>query len=528
MKNKVKLPIRHLFTQATISLMLVLLISSGAQANIGIFIANIAKTAQAVKGVAGVAKAAQAVKGVAGVAKTAKAAKGMAGVGKAAQAARGLGSLEAIAKILKAIPEHTLPSLKVRQSYKLSIEQAAAVVFQANRSQVGSRLLSVYVGLDENHKLTYISNGQKFEFGSVLDDVSFESDLRKIESALLKHGKSKFNSVDIYAEADILRNSGFQKTDFGQHTRVYAANLHGSSWETYVAKTLVGQERFIKITPSLVIRAGGDNTLRNALLLTSEKINKDDIKIIALFERKADPETIEAIEKIAGRHNIPSEAFSLATIELEFAKSEGKIFIFVGHTENGKFVIRDAMYNPISSFDIDEIDVLAAKHKVTSIFLGCETADLPGVSGFCKKVNSLDIAKQLDRALRSQTYGDFLSNIGSPEIPLIIDKATVEHERILIQARHNNERKNGVFTTVSISSSARFIPSSIWPTIVEWTIILMSLLLFFYILISIWRINSKKLGVTESGYERTEEIVKAGTGILIRKVITASVSKQFD
>jgi hypothetical protein len=218
----------------------------------------------------------------------------------------------------------------------------------------------------------------------------------------------------------------------------------------------------------------------------------------------------------------------LATIELEFAKSEGKIFIFVGHTENGKFVIRDAMYNPISSFDIDEIDVLAAKHKVTSIFLGCETADLPGVSGFCKKVNSLDIAKQLDRALRSQTYGDFLSNIGSPEIPLIIDKATVEHERILIQARHNNERKNGVFTTVSISSSARFIPSSIWPTIVEWTIILMSLLLFFYMLISIWRINSKKSGVTESGYERTEEIVKAGTGILIRKVITASVSKQFD
>jgi hypothetical protein len=273
MKNKVKLSMRRLLTQAIISLMLVLLLSNGAQAQLGIFgamargAAGVGKIAQVVKGATVVGKTAQVVKGATVVGKTVQAVEGATVVGKTVQAVEGLESLEAVAAILNDIPKHTLPSLAVRLKYNLSLEQAAEVVFQANRSQVEARLLSVYVGLDENHKLTYISNGQKFEFGSVLDNVSFESDLRKIESALLKQEEPKFNGADIYAEADILRNSGFQKTDFGQHRRVYAANLHGSSWETYTAKTLVGQERFIKITPSLVIRAGGDNTSATSLKL---------------------------------------------------------------------------------------------------------------------------------------------------------------------------------------------------------------------------------------------------------------------
>jgi hypothetical protein len=163
--------------------------------------------------------------------------------------------------------------------------------------------------------------------------------------------------------------------------------------------------------------------------------------------------------------------FNLETVELEFAKSEGKIFIFVGHTKNGKFEILDAGTNPLSSLDIDDLDAMAAKHKVTSIFLGCNTADLPGVCGFAPQVNSLDIAQQLAQALRSQTYGDFLSNIGSPEIPLIIDKATIENERILVQARRNDSKKNAAITTVIVAASSRFPTAAarFLPMIPEWT-----------------------------------------------------------
>jgi len=128
----------------------------------------------------------------------------------------------------------------------------------------------------------------------------------------------------------------------------------------------------------------------------------------------------------------------LSNLEKEMVQMKGQTLVVLGHVERDSYVIRNAMGNEIASVEINKLRELSNKHKVQLIDIGCNTAALPSSQsnsiGVAARFNSLHAVELLIKSHNSsKNYAEFLHNISSKNMPIVIDTKIFDHVDVKVK-----------------------------------------------------------------------------------------------
>lgn len=268
----------------------------------------------------------------------------------------------------------------------------------------------VYLG-SENSGTRFIRDAgfeaaHKTKFtGSTLNDYS---------GYLRQHNPNA--EIDYIVESDLLSSSDLEHLVKQNEGRVFLSNYAGKPLKIVCVDGVPGP--LVELNPGLLAPID-DRLLAETYSLFHLSFSSDDIRVISVFQQKANGKTLDALseatESILRYDNVVSreELYRLV------GKRKGEVIVVVGHVENGSLVIREGN-TVLLEQNIEELQQLAEANQSVLVFLGCETARIPNVSGFAEVVNSLEVAEQLRNALKANNYEDFFCAFGSPASPFVI------------------------------------------------------------------------------------------------------------
>ncbi|MGK3191514.1 hypothetical protein [Enterobacter soli] len=186
-------------------------------------------------------------------------------------------------------------------------------------------------------------------------------------------------------------------------------------------------------------------------MLSAKPFHKNDIKIASMFIDSATEHTLKK-DKILKSKQLKFDPRKIASIDdfkKMLSKAHGKTLILLGHVEDSHYVIRDSKNIEIFKISIKEARELAVQESITLIDIGCETAKAIdsnslgiGVATTYNSVNSLKSIK--DALINSRNFEDFMSNISSEGLKIVIDKSFVDNHVRTLHASIYSKIKNSI------------------------------------------------------------------------------------
>lgn len=167
--------------------------------------------------------------------------------------------------------------------------------------------------------------------------------------------------------------------------------------------------------------------------LSKQSIDPAKIKFASLF---IDSGTEGVIAKAVNvrTSRLPGDSKALRTradFERMIEGAKGSTLVMVGHVEGANYVIRDSADVETFRISIADAREIARTKGTRLIDIGCETIRAIESTSFglgvMTKYNSVEAVNSLQRALTSsRTYEDFLVNLTSEGLKVVVEKSFVE------------------------------------------------------------------------------------------------------
>ena len=336
----------------------------------------------------------------------------------------------------------------LRRNLNIPLHEAALA--SISKFPIETNKARIYFGL-EGDELVFVPDilrngkpGSEFLDGSYDEYVSF---LRQHDPNI---------DIDFIVEHELLENQHYKDFFNIEEKQIFLSNFDGYPWR--IRKIKGRNNPVIEIKSNLFIDIN-EASIGEIISLLEIQFFRDDLKVISLFEEGSDRRTIDAIKNAAGPEvpyfNVSNKQNLKAIIE----KEKGKVIAIVGHVEDKNFVIRNSSDVEVARISIEELQSIALKKQSSLLFLGCETGKIPGVPGPINKINSLVTASQLKEAIKSKSYAEFFTSLGSVDSPFIVTKSVLDNAEQLVvrRIRENNQIKGATISTIWVSTK---LPSS--------------------------------------------------------------------
>ncbi|MGE0420866.1 MAG: hypothetical protein AB7O88_01300 [Reyranellaceae bacterium] len=166
--------------------------------------------------------------------------------------------------------------------------------------------------------------------------------------------------------------------------------------------------------------------------LAKETVSIRDIRVLNVARDSA---TESAISQSSLQRALPGKTAADVTTDAVIVDalraSRGKTMIFVGHVEDGHYVIRDAKQVEVYKIRIERLREIALKERVRLIDIGCKTAEQISADNLGVAVitefNTVDAINAINAAAgRSKNMSDLLSGLASENIKLVIEESFLE------------------------------------------------------------------------------------------------------
>ena len=167
--------------------------------------------------------------------------------------------------------------------------------------------------------------------------------------------------------------------------------------------------------------------------LSKQIIDTSKVKFASLFIDSATEGSIAQSSKVKGAR-LTGDSKSIRTradFDGMMARAKGATLLLIGHVEGADYVIRDSANRESFRISIDDARSVARANGTRLIDIGCETIRAIDATSFglgvMTKYNSVDAVNSLQRALaNSKTYEDFLVNITSDGLKVVVEKSFVD------------------------------------------------------------------------------------------------------
>ncbi|MEL6560402.1 MAG: hypothetical protein AAFQ94_19585 [Bacteroidota bacterium] len=309
---------------------------------------------------------------------------------------------------------------ELAESVGKKVTRKAYKVFSASPATTGRARF--YFG-KEGNSLKFVPDYNSFRKPSNFDESQSVKDY--LSSVYNLNG---VDGVDYIFDEAILNGLSEPLENYFQKGRYFVENVNG----TPIPVSYKNGRHLASFSPS-VLSTVDQATLDAVATARNLAFKKNEVSIVSLFHESADLETLRAIKNLAGKKNV--NVTSQESLMKIFGKSQKKTLILVGHVEGSAFTIRDASGNKQFSIAIKQMVQISKNHDCRIIALGCNTSIVKSVSGIQGNINSLEIINQLENALQSENYIDFITAIGSPENPFLIKKDLAGQTEFIIASR---------------------------------------------------------------------------------------------
>jgi hypothetical protein len=167
--------------------------------------------------------------------------------------------------------------------------------------------------------------------------------------------------------------------------------------------------------------------------LQERPFNSREIRFVSLIPDSATEAAIKAsgVAKFREVINAPSKE----TFEDLFRKNTGKVFIVLGHVEGENFVATDVTgKSTLFTLSLAEVERMAETAKCDVVMLGCSSALAGTPVGVKKPFNPVDAVSRLDKALKADTYLDFVRTLSNEDIGLVFDESAFDRTTKRVEA----------------------------------------------------------------------------------------------
>jgi hypothetical protein len=238
----------------------------------------------------------------------------------------------------------------------------------------------------------------------------------------------------------------------------------------HIVKTENSHLIAIEERPGVLISANDEvhSSLRWAL---SQILLRHQTKIVSLFD-DLDVDVLSAFNRKMGELHVPLQSLIRRDVVGWIQKQKRQTIIVVGHVEGDAFVVRNPAGQVVAKIDFVSLDAAARQTDSTVIYLGCETANRAGVTGFLTPVNALRVADALGAAIQQETLSGFFETIAKDTGTLMVRQSIADHTRLVLDAQRaliTQERQSqaqAVFLTIRLSTLTRARA----PGLAEWIV----------------------------------------------------------
>ena len=333
-----------------------------------------------------------------------------------------------------------------RKAFRITLAVAAGDSFAALPAAAGR--LRVYLGLE--------SAGLKFiaDKNPGIWDLSRMPETRTLDDYVnaLRASGQQVDGIDYIVEADVVNHPSFR---FNTTDTISVANYAGTPWPL---RRVGAQKYAAEVTPSLWVNVS-ERAIEDLKHVLDLAFDRRDMRVATLLDPDADVESLDALRKAtAGTsyENIESAAKAVSFV----ASRRGRIVTLVGHVEDQQFVAHGLLKEKFR-VSIPALLEAADANDVSLILLGCDTAGMLSVAGVSGRVNSVAVASQLKAALNTTSYGEFLSALGTPDLPFVVSEDVMGQARLVVAARMRREAAADRAGVLSASVSPKLAQSQV-------------------------------------------------------------------
>ena len=158
-----------------------------------------------------------------------------------------------------------------------------------------------------------------------------------------------------------------------------------------------------------------------------------EIRLVSLLPDSATEAAIKSsgVAKIREAIESPSKD----TLQDLFRRNAGRVVVVLGHVEGENFVATDATgKNTLFSLALTEVEQMASSAGCDAVMLGCSSALAGTPVGVNKPFNPVDAVGRLDKALKAESYLDFVRTLSDDDMGLVFTDAAFDRTTKRIEA----------------------------------------------------------------------------------------------
>lgn len=234
-----------------------------------------------------------------------------------------------------------------------------------------------------------------------------------------------FNDITFTVEQRLFTHPRFKHLDFSNARNVKIIGTDGVVRPTRQMRLSSDEvHRFVQ-HDKLYVRATEPNAAKVVRSFAAKPFRQNDVRVISMVTDRA---TNQKMTELIPETNRVSFDWSAANeMENVMAANRGRTLIFIGHVENGSYIVLDANNSVVLlTIPLSQLESMAKRHDVTLYALGCNSAGNAGV-GVADVFNTVEAVQGVSAALQtSGTHFQFVNRLSSPDLPLVIDDAIFE------------------------------------------------------------------------------------------------------
>lgn len=318
-------------------------------------------------------------------------------------------------KIRRALQKAKQPKLK--RLSDLNGLGFRGVAEQLQRRPVHHGAAQVYVGHIDGESFYVKRTTEGISYGLLSDYMQYKP------SSLLLMSPNKRRSEWI-VEPEAL-DAGISSGDLmASRANIRVARDGGRTWQTRVLR---GEQAELAViySPSVQVKVSKGTSITDLRRLDTRKFETDNVQILSHFEDSADLDSVRKLTGVGQRANVGYDNINAENLQRHMSKHAGKTVAMVGHVEQEVFVAYKADGSVASRIPIARIQELARDNDIHMLYLGCSTAQSHGVAGYLRKVQSFEVARRLERALKTDSVGDFYSALGTRKNPILVKELAI-------------------------------------------------------------------------------------------------------
>lgn len=187
----------------------------------------------------------------------------------------------------------------------------------------------------------------------------------------------------------------------------------GKAWSAPFIRTEAGLAPSLQIAPRLHVKPDAVvEWLKHQDAVTKTPFSASKTRIIAAFDAKANPATIESLS--AGAQNFKSLTFGPQTLTDDFIKA-GEQVILIGHREGEFLVMHNSAGAVVGKISIENVVKTAAERNASVMILACRAGNLRTAAGPLEDIVSTKLGPLLKAAAAEKTQYGMLQALASGE-----------------------------------------------------------------------------------------------------------------